>query len=244
MSTSFAAVFNEARLAECNSLLRAIPSDEYELLTPQLELVDLPQHTVLFEPGTEITHVYFPQTGLISIVAAPEEGGVEASAVANRGFFGLPVMFGAPVSIHRSVVQIPGRSKRVTADAFLESLPEMPAFHALLLRFAHVQLEIARRNVACNRLHDIEERCARWLLQTSDQIQSDRVDLTHEFVAKMLGVRRAGVTVAAEALRRAGMIDYRRGRVTILDRALLKSVACSCYDAVHSLVEPQLGAAR
>src|SRR5688500_10551917 len=219
--------FAAAHAAEQNRLLRALPLEEYARLLPQLTPVRLGLKQVLVEPNVPIRDVYFPREGVCSIIADDQEGGaVEVGTTGSDGLVGLPVLMGADSMPYRVFVQIEGHAWRLPADAFRRLVDERPAVRHLLPRFAQYYTDPVSRSVACNRLHTLDERCARWLLMTHDRVEGDSFELTHEFLALMLGVRRAGVTVAMGALQAAGILRYTRGRITILDRPRLEEASC------------------
>jgi CRP-like cAMP-binding protein len=197
---------------------------------------------VLVEPGRPITDIYFVRNGVASMLATEQEGGdIEVGTIGNEGFVGLPVLLGATSVPNRIIIQIEGDASRMPADAFRRIVDERPEVRRLLLRYAQHFSDLLSQSVACNRLHTLEERCARWLLMTHDRVHGDAFDLTHEFLAIMLGVRRAGVTVAMGVLQAAGILRYTRGRVTVLDRSRLEEASCGCYGITRSTYERLLG---
>ena len=219
-----------ARADEANRLLAALALDDYDWLLLQLTPVRLRLRDVLVEPEQPIAHVYFVREGVGSMLAVEQEGGeVEVGTIGREGFVGLPVLLGAETSSYRGIVQVEGEAWRLSADAFRRALDERPEVRRRCLRYAQYFADQMAQSVACNRLHTLEERCARWLLMTHDRVHGDVFELTHEFLATMLGVRRAGVTVAMGTLQNAGLVTYSRGRVSILDRAALEASACGCY---------------
>lgn len=231
-----------AHAAEENRLLRALPPDEYTRLLPLLTPVRLDLKQTLAEPGQPIADIYFARQGVASMLATEQEGGaVEVGTVGNEGLVGTPVLLGADSMPVRVIVQIEGYAWRMRADAFRRITEERPVVRRLFLRYAQALTDQISQSVACNRLHTLEERCARWLLMTQDRVQDDSFELTHEFLALMLGVRRAGVTVAMGALQSAGILRYARGRVTITDRARLEEASCRCYRIVRTAFDQLLG---
>ena len=220
---------------ERNRLLQMLPATEYERLLSQTETVCLPVKTVLYEAGEPITHVYFPQSGVISLVNVMSDGGVvEVGTVGNEGMAGLPVFLGAASSPTKAFSQVEGSAKRIEAPAFRHAIDEREELRTVLQRYTQALMSQMAQSVACNRLHTVEERLARWLLMTHDRAGTDQLALTQEFLSDMLGVRRAGVTVAAGALQKAGLISYRRGKITVLDRLGLEEASCECYRIVKS----------
>jgi CRP-like cAMP-binding protein len=224
---------SEAHAAEQNRLLHVLSADEYERLRPQLIPTRLRLKQVLIEPEEPIQYVYFVREGVCSMIASEQEGGdIEVGTIGNEGFVGVPVLLGTDTTPYRVFVQIEGDAWRLGVEAFRQLTDERADVRRLLLRYAqHLSDQLAQA-VACNRLHTLEERCARWLLMTRDRVHSDAYELTHEFLALMLGVRRAGVTVAMGTLQSAGILRYTRGRVTILDRRGLEEATCDCYRVI------------
>jgi CRP-like cAMP-binding protein len=228
--------------AEQNRLLRALPLAEYASLLPQLTPVRLGLKQVLIEPDTPIGDVYFIRSGVGSMIADEQEGGaVEVGTIGPEGFIGLPVLMGADRMPYRVFVQVEGDAWRLSVDAFRRLVDERPAVRHLLLRFAQTFSDQLSQSVACNRLHTLDERCARWLLMTHDRVHGASFELTHEFLSLMLGVRRAGVTVAMGTLQGAQLIRYVRGRVTVLDRPRLEEASCGCYHITRGAFERLLG---
>jgi CRP-like cAMP-binding protein len=234
--------FAAAHAAEQNRLLAALPLEEYARLLPRLVPVRLMLKQVLVEPDAPIRDVYFPREGVGSMVAVEQEGGpIEVGTVGRDGFVGLPVLLGADAMPYRVFVQIEGHAWRLSADAFRQITDERPAVRRLLLRYAQYFADQLAQSVACNRLHTLDERCARWLLMTHDRVDGDAFELTHEFLSLMLGVRRAGVTVAMGTLQAAGIVRYTRGRVVVLDRPRLEEASCGCYHVTRTALERLLG---
>ena len=214
---------------EINWLLRAIPADEYARLLPHLERVTLEVLEVLAEPGGKLRHVYFPEASIISVVRPVDGSMVEAGTIGCEGMAGLAAFLGATWSPSKLLGQVPGTCTRVDFKTFAELLAELPDMRRRLGRFTLAFLDQVGQTVACNTRHEIEQRLARWLLLTRDRVDADVIRLTHEVLAQMLGVRRAGVSEAAAALQRAGLIRYSRGKVTIVDRAGIEKLTCECY---------------
>jgi CRP-like cAMP-binding protein len=217
-----------------NLILRSLPRKESSQLFPLLEFVRLKLHQVLHEPGEVIRSGYFLNNGLGSLLTTHPDGKtVEVGLTGNEGFIGLPVIFGFKTSALRVVTQGEGTAYRVEVDSLLRILPRCPELQKQLQRFSMVLGMQSTQLAACNRLHDVEERLARWLLMSRDRIGSDALPLTQEFLAQMLGTRRASVTGAAGFLQKAGSIEYSRGRVRILNREKLEESACDCYAAIE-----------
>jgi CRP-like cAMP-binding protein len=231
-----------AHAADANRLLRALPVEEYARLLPHLTSTRLHLKDVLFEPHAPIHDVYFPRTGVVSIIATEQEGGdIEISTVGPEGFVGLPALLGAPTMPYRCIVQGAGDAWRLRADALRPLVEERPALRHLLLRYAEYVLEQVSQSVACNRLHTLEERCARWLLMMHDRVEGDSFEITHEFLSQMLGVRRSGVTVALGALQAEGVVRYARGRMVVLDRRRLEGASCGCHAITRAALARLLG---
>ena len=190
----------------------------------------------LFEQGAPIDEVTFPLTGVCSLLSMMEDGrSVEIATVGNEGFVGLPVFLQATfTSAHRGIVQIPGEAITVDARAFLELSNSGGTFQAVLQRYAQALITQIAQGAACNRLHTVEQRCAKWLLQTHDRVDGDAFELTQEFLGMMLGVGRQSVNEAATSLQQAGLMRYGRGVITVLDRRGLEEASCECYGVVRT----------
>lgn len=213
-----------------NKILLALPKSEREEVLAKLEYVSLPLRTILNDVGEPIRFVYFLNDGLASILSIMEDGsGVEVGLCGREGFVGVPLLAGLSSSDRRTIVQVAGNAHRVSAADFSVALRKCPQLSARLLRFAQEMALQASQIAACNRLHEVDERLGRWLLMSQDRLGGDLVPLTQEFLAHMLGTRRASVTVAAGILQKAGMIAYTRGDVKIKNRALLEESTCECY---------------
>ncbi len=218
-----------------NRLLAAMPQAERDRIEPDLETVPLELRAELYGVNAPVDHVYFPHEGVVSLLNVLEDGtAVEFATVGNEGMAGVAVLLGASSMPSKAFAQIPGTASRMAAKAFRDALPKTPAFHALLLRYTQALLNQIAQSATCNRIHPIEERCARWLLMTHDRVKAKHFPLTQEFLAQMLGVRRPSVSVAAGMLQKAGMIRYTRGTMTILDREALEAVSCPCYGIVRT----------
>ena len=204
-------------------------------LRPNLDLVFLSQRQVLSEPRKPIEHAYFPQQGFVSLVQPmADKSMVEVGIIGREGFVGSPVLLGAGTSPVMAMVQAPGEALRIPASVLLKEASDSSELSRLLLRYVqalHVQVA---QTAACNGRHTLAERLARWLLTAHDRVAGDDLPLSHEFLAMMLGMRRAGVTVAVGTLKKAGLIDNGHARITILDRKGLEVAACECYRAVRS----------
>ena len=213
-----------------NVILLSMCDSEYGLFRPHLEYVELPDHLVLHEAGAKLDFAYFPNRGLISFVVAMEDGKTaEAGVVGNEGFAGIPAAVGLSRSPLQAVVQISGDGFRVEVEALQKILESAPHLQLLLSRFAVVQGMQVAQTAACNRLHEIEQRLARWLLMAQDRVDSGVLPITHDFLATMLGTNRSSVSLAAATLRKKNLIRYTPGAVTIVNRKKLESLACECY---------------
>ena len=221
-----------------NRLLVALAPEDLDLLRPHLEAVPLPHKQTLSNPNTPIDHVYFVQEGMVSLVQPLENGVmIEVGMIGKEGFLGVPVLLGAGTSPLEAMVQIPGSALRMPASVFREEAGRSVALMGLLLRYVqalHTQVSLT---AACNGRHTLPERLARWLLTARDRANSDQMPLSHEFLSMMLGVRRAGVTVAVGTLKAAGLIRNTHGQVNIVDRPGLEAACCECYRTVRNEYE-------
>jgi CRP-like cAMP-binding protein len=219
-----------AHAAERNSILRALPIDDYGRLIPRMTSVRLALKDALVEPNFAIEHVYFPRVGVCSMLADQQDGGtIEVGTIGPEGFIGIPVLLGGDSMPYRIIVQIAGDAWRVSTQVLRELAQEWPLLRTMLLRFAQYFLNQLSQSVACNRLHTLEERCARWILMTHDRVHGDVFEMTQEFLSMMLGVHRPGVSVAMGMLQNAGILRYARGRVVVIDRERLEEASCDCY---------------
>jgi CRP-like cAMP-binding protein len=216
-----------------NEILRSLPRKEFDTVFAALEFVDLPVRTILNDPGEAITSCYFVNSGLVSILSVLSEGkSVEVGLTGKEGFVGLPLVVGLKTSGARAIVQIPASAFRINAAKMVAVLRRCPSLESKLNRYAHALGAQSVQVAACNRLHEVDQRLARWLLMCQDRVGGDDVLLTQEFLGHMLGTRRASVTVAAGMLQKAGYITYNRGKVRIVNRDSLKSASCECYAAL------------
>ena len=221
-----------------NRLLAVLAPEERDRLLRGAKSEPVEAHQVLYTAGREISHVYFPVSGMISLVVKMTDANdVEAMTIGNEGLIGIAVILGVASSTMEALCQIPGRALKVPARAVVEEIRRTASVNRLLLRYAEAMMVQLAQHAACNRTHSIEQRCARWLLMTRDRVASDEFPLTQQFLAEMLGVRRATVTMIAGALHKAGLIDYSRGRIRIVDGRGLERVACECYDVVRRLMK-------
>lgn len=217
-----------------NEILNSIPEGEYNLIRQDFESVELSSHHILHEAGERIEFAYFLNQGLASLVVLTTDGrSVEVSIVGREGMVGTPLAVGLHRGPYRGIMQIPGSGVRIKADVLEQKMAGTPELRLVLSRYVLVQgLQIAQI-AACNRLHEIEQRLARWLLMCQDRVGSEVLPVTHEFLAQMLGTGRPSVSLAAGILQKAGFIENHRGAVKILNRKELESAACECYKAIQ-----------
>ncbi len=225
---------NAAGKPVSNKVLLSIPDSEYHAVRPHLEFFRMPHHLSLYEPNDPLEFVYFPNGGMVSLVIAMEDGRtVEVAEVGKEGLAGIPAAVGMKRSQVREVVQIAGNGFRVRIGALQSVLRSAPQFQLILVRYAVVQGMQIAQTAACNRLHNIEQRFARWLLITQDRVDSATFAITHDFLAMMLGTDRPTVSLAAGILQKKRVIVHTRGAVQILSRAKLAKCACECYGAMQ-----------
>jgi CRP-like cAMP-binding protein len=219
-----------------NRLLASLPGEDYARIRKHLETVPLNVKAVLLKRGAPIRHVYFPNGGVCSITAMMENGtAVEVATVGDEGMIGIAAFFGGDVMPGESMVQVPDTSaERMTAASFRRELDTHGALYEAINRYAQATMTLMMQSTACMGLHQVEQRCCRWLLMTHDRIRSDQFNLSHEFLAMMLGSSRPTVTVVARNLQRAGLIRYTHAKVTILDRPGLERMSCECYGTVKA----------
>ena len=216
-----------------NHLLAALSPEELESMLPWLEPVELVLRHIIYEPNLDIQHVYFPTSGAVSMIILSPEGAVEVGSVGNEGFKGVCALFFTDSTPMRTIVQAEGQAYRMKIGIFRALIGESPAMQQLFGRYTLAMANQASQSVACNRLHSLESRCARWLLLSHDRVEGDQIVLTQEFLSYMLGVHRPAVTLAAVTLQRAGLIHYSRGRIDITNRAGLEQASCGCYRAMR-----------
>jgi CRP-like cAMP-binding protein len=217
-----------------NGILLAIPESEYSLIHPYLEHFQFCEQSVLHEPTQKLQFAYFPNRGLISLLVATEDGKtVEAGMVGSEGVAGVAAAVGLTVSPLRHVVQIPGDGFRIKVGMLQNRLKSAPQFQMALSRYAVVQGMQVAQTAACNRLHDVAERLARWLLMVADRVESRSLPITHDFIATSLGTDRPSVSLAAKVLQRRKTIQYHRGAIEILNRKKLEASACECYRVIR-----------
>ena len=222
-----------------NKLLAALPRHLFDMLAPHLTSVSLQQAEILAEPGDEFEHVFFPQSGMLSLLAVLRDGkAIETATVGREGVVGAMAGLGLYKSLVRVVVQLPTMVSRIPASQFRTAVAQSDIIRNVCIHYNEVLLSQARVTAACNALHVVEARLCRWLLQSADRAESDTVALTHEFLAEMLGVRRTSVTEVASKIQASGAINYTRGQITILKRSVLEKMSCECY---QTLVEQSAG---
>lgn len=218
-----------------NKLLAALSQQSYKRLAPHLEPVAFVLGDILYHPKQQIKQVYFPHKTTVSMVNILEDGSmVEMGVVGNEGMVGTSLLSGDDISPHQAIVQIADSGMRMKAAAFKEEVKDNAEFNNLAHRYLQALFIQIAQTGACNRMHPIVERLARWLLLCQDRMESDTLQLTHEFIATMLGARRAGVSIAAGTLQAAGIIGYHRGKVIIQDRERLEEASCECYRTVKN----------
>jgi len=218
-----------------NRLLAALPRKDYRELLAFLEPVELAFQEVLYEPRTQIRHVYFPKDCFVSMLTTVDSvRAAEVGLIGCEGMIGLPVALGAAASPFRAIVQGGGTAMRMKVADFRRSFGKSDALRRELLLFTHLLMIQIAQTAACNRFHVVEKRMARWLLMTRDRVHSNEFRITQEFLSLMLGVRRSGITVAAGSLHERKLIGYRRGTVTILNQRGLEAAACGCYRTVKN----------
>lgn len=223
-----------AGTAVSNVILLSLPDSEYALLRPHLEPVELAQYKILHKPGEKIEYSYFLNEGMTSLVALSVDGrSVEVGIVGKEGMVGMSLMVGLLRGTFRAIMQMGGTGTRIPSEIFQAILPCAPTLRAELSRFALMHGMQVAQLAACNRLHDVDQRLARWLLMCQDRVDSQLLPLTHEFLAQMLGTGRPSVTLAAGVLESSGLIENLRGTVKILNRKALEEAACECYGVVQ-----------
>ncbi|MEP1079589.1 Crp/Fnr family transcriptional regulator [Leptolyngbya sp. PL-A3] len=225
-----------------NQLLAALSEKDYQRLAPYLKEMELTIGQVLHVPYEPIEYVYFPHHSIVSIVTTMEDGStVEVGIVGRDGMVGIPVILGGGASPHETFVQVPSGATQIRASRLKRQFDQGEALQQLLLLYVQAFYTQVSQTAACNAQHTVELRLARWLLLIQDRIQSDTLPLTQEFISKMLGVRRPGVTDAAKALQQLGMIEYSRGKIMIVNRKALEASACECYKTGRDEFDRLLG---
>lgn len=218
-----------------NRLLAALPKEEYERLLPYFELVSLELKQMLYVPNEPIEYTYFVNNGIVSLLTLMENGeAIEVATVGNEGMVGLPIFLGASTIPGEAFSQIPGTAMRMKSDVFKREVTPGCAMYGLLQRYTQTLFNQIAQSAACNRLHSIEERFCRWMLMTQDRVGGSEFPMTHEFLGQMLGVRRASVSVTAAVLQKAGIIQYNRGKMRIIDSPQMENIACECYKIIKT----------
>ena len=233
--TTTQAVFRERHSPHQNHLLDALPTSDYERLASHLELIAMKLGDVLYEPGAQLHHVYFPTTSIVSLLYVMENGAsAEIAIVGNEGILGVSLFMGGESTPSRAVVQSAGYGFRLKAALLKDEFGRFgPTMH-LLLRYTQALITQMAQTAVCNRHHSVDQQLCRWLLLSLDRLSSNELSMTQELIANMLGVRREGVTEAAGKLQESGLINYRRGRITVLDRPRLEARSCECYQVVKT----------
>jgi CRP-like cAMP-binding protein len=218
-----------------NHLLAALPEADYERIATHLELVSLKLGDVLYEPDVSLRHVYFPTTAIVSLLYVMEDGAsAEIAIVGNEGILGVSLFMGGDTTPSRAVIQSAGYGYRLKAQSLKEEFGRFGPFLRLLLRYTQALITQMAQTAVCNRHHSVDQQLCRWLLLSLDRLASTELTMTQELIANMLGVRREGVTEAAGKLQLAGLIQYRRGKITVLDRKRLEARSCECYQVVKT----------
>jgi len=216
-----------------NHLLAALPAEVLERISPHLELIQMPLGQALCESGGLLQHVYFPATAIVSLLYVMENGAsAEIAGVGNEGVLGIPLFMGGNTTPSLATVQTAGYGYRMKKQPMMEEFNRAGPMMRLMLRYTQALMTQMSQTAVCNRHHSVEQQLCRWLLSTLDRLPSNELTMTQELIAGMLGVRREGITEAAGNLQRAGLINYRRGHVTMLDRSGLESHVCECYNVV------------
>ena len=228
-----------------NPLLAALPVADFERLSPHLELVPMPLGAILYEPGGQMQHADFPTTSIVSLHYVMESGAsAETAGVGNEGVVGISLFMGGDSTPSSAVVQTAGQAYRLESRRLKEEFGRAGAMQGLLLRYTQALITQMFQTAACNRHHSVEQQLCRWLLLTLDRLPSRDLVMTQELVASMLGVRREGITEAAGRLQQAGIIRYRRGHISVLERTGLQSRACECYAVVRTELKRLLSDVR
>jgi len=221
--------------ARHNRILSALPPDEFQRLAQHLVETPLAFRQRLFKADERITQVCFPDIGVCSVMSVMKTGATaEVGTIGNEGMTGLALFYGDETEPSESIVQVPGMGRVLPADVFQGEMARQGTLYMLIRHYAHALVVQLMQSAACNALHNVEERTCKWLLMTHDRVEGDEFKLTHEFLGLMLGVRRSSVTLVAHQLQRAGMINYRLGVVTVLDRKALEETSCECYALVRA----------
>lgn len=229
-------------VARKNHLLAGITNEEMARLLPHLQPVSLSLGKVIYESGEKLDYIYFPTTAIISLLYIMESGATaEIGVVGNDGLIGIAIFMGGDTTPNRAVVQSAGKALKMKSQEMKHEFTRGGPFHNQCLRYTQALITQISQTAVCNRLHSVDQQLCRWLLLSHDRLPSDRLIMTHDLIANMLGVRREGITHAAKRLQRAGYISYVRGDMTILDRTGLEADVCECYQVVRTEYERLLG---
>ena len=223
-----------------NRLIAAMPKDLWTRIRPHLQIVPLAPRTVLCEPSAPLDYAYFPHAGVICLMAALSRGGAETATVGPEGFVGFEVLLGGSTASQRVLVQVAGVASRLPIQVLSDLARDNAQLRDLLLGYVRYFMIQVLQSVACNGLHSVHERCARWLLMAHDRARTNSFQLTQEFLAELLGIQRPSVTIVARTLQKAGLIRYRRGLIMITNRAGLELAACECYGMVREAMNEML----
>jgi CRP-like cAMP-binding protein len=217
-----------------NRILVSLPAHEREQILAHLEPFHLEHSAVLYDLGSRIPHVYFPNSGMVSLISHTEEGEtLEVGIVGFEGMVGLSVFLESEVAQYRTLVQSTGDALRMKVGTFKTDCDRLTSLQSLIRRYTQARMTQITQSAICNRFHNMEARLCRWLLQSQDCVKSDELELTQDFIAMMLGTHRPGVTLAAGILQSAGLIRYSRGHISILDRQRLEAASCECYKVIR-----------
>ena len=229
------AIFSVRHSPNQNHLIAALPAEIFERLSPHLELISMPLGEVLYESGGQLQHVYFPTTAIVSLHYIMENGASsEIAGVGNEGVLGISLFMGGNTTPSLATVQTAGHGYRLKARLMMEEFNRAGPMMRLMLRYTQALITQMSQTAVCNRHHSVEQQLCRWLLLTLDRLTSNELIMTQELIASMLGVRREGITESAGNLQRAGLISYRRGHITVLERSGLESRVCECYAVVKN----------
>ncbi|MBO1895755.1 MULTISPECIES: Crp/Fnr family transcriptional regulator [unclassified Shewanella] len=218
-----------------NALLKALPEATKQRLFPQLKIIKLPLGKVIYEAGQNLENVYFPIDSIVSLLNVLEDGAsAEISVVGNEGLVGIAVFMGGESTINRAIVQSAGRAYKLSASILFDEFNDNQNLRELLLRYTQALMAQMAQTAICNRHHSIDQQLCRWLLLSLDRLASNNLTMTQELIANMLGVRREGVTEAAGKLQKLGVINYKRGQITVTNRQKLETLCCECYAVVKT----------
>lgn len=219
-----------------NLVLAALQDDEYDRVSAKLAKVQLPLGKVLYQSGAVMKYVYFPESGLVSLVKhMKEKVTVEVGVIGKDGMVGIPIVFGDNVAFEEAIVQMEGSARRMSTHSLKAEMTRgKNSLQVQLFLYARYLMKQVTQTAACNSQHTIEQRLSRWMLMCRDRMEGDELPLTQEFISNMLGTRREGVSIAASILQREGLIKYSRGKITILNKDGLEAFSCECYDALKA----------